>query len=100
AGLRLERDHRVRVQVVAQAMVAEVIRPRIARGPEHEIELRVVGARHPGRAAAVLGELPLPAVRTRLARVRHGPEAPCFLSGRDVERRDEPAYALVAASGA
>ena len=42
----------------------------------------------------------LPCFRAGLAGLGHGPEAPDFLAGRLIVRRDEAAHAFVAAGGA
>ena len=97
AGLRIERDDRVGVQVVAQPVVADEIRTGIADRPVDRIELRIVGAGQPRGAAGMIDAFPLPGVRTRLATFRHRPEAPHLFAGRLVERRQESAHAFVAA---
>ena len=54
AAGRIEREEAVRIQVVADALIAVVVRSGIARRPEQRIGVRIVGAREPGIAAAML----------------------------------------------
>ena len=100
AGLRFERQDRVGVEIVALAIVAVVIETGIAGRPVHEIELRIVRARHPGGAAAMLRLLALPGFGTgltrRSARSRSA-RLPCPVVG--VVRRDESAHTFVATGG-
>ena len=96
-ALRVERDDRVRVQIVARTIVADQIGRRIPRRPVQRVELRIVGAGQPRRGAGMRDALALPRLRRALARRRRGPEAPRFLPRLLVERRDEAAHAFVAA---
>ena len=93
----VEGQDRVRVQVVAEALAAVVVRARIAGRPVERVEIGVVGAREPGGRARVLDVLALPGLRSRLASLRHGPEAPHLLARRLIEGGQEAADAFVAA---
>ena len=75
AGLRLNGENRVGIEVIAQA-IEWVPRRRIAGPPEYEIELGVIGAGDPSRAAAVGSGLTGPGLRTRLSVRRYGVGAP------------------------
>jgi hypothetical protein len=59
AALWIERHDRIRVQVVTEPIVADQIRTRIAHGPVHEIELRIVRTGHPRGPARMLEAFPL-----------------------------------------
>src|SRR5262249_41032085 len=76
-----------------------VVETWIASGPIDEIELRIVSARHPRRAPSMLDLFSLPGFRTRLARVRNGPDAPDFLARLCIVCSNESANALIAACG-
>ena len=72
----------------------------IAGRPVDDVERRIVAAGEPGRRAAVLDVLALPGLRSRLARLRHGPEAPDLLAGLLIVRGDEAVGAVLAARDA
>src|SRR5262249_46819063 len=97
AGLALEREHGVRVEVVALAVVAVVLLARIPRRPVDEIEHRVIAAREPGGRAAVLDVLAAPGLGARLAAPGDAPEAPALASRLLVEGRDEAVRAVLPA---
>ena len=54
AGVRVERDDRIGVEVVAGPLRAVVVGADVADAPVGQVELRIVGARQPDRPAAVL----------------------------------------------
>ena len=93
----LQREDRVGVEIVALPLAAVVVGTRIARRPVERVELRIVRARQPRGAAAMFDVGARPCFRAGLARLRHRPEPPRFLSRFGVERGNEPADALVAA---
>ena len=80
AGLRLDRDDRRGVQVVAGANGAVVVGARIAGREVDEPELGIDGRRLPHRRAAVLPRRRCPAATSR-GRARPGPES-CRTSRR------------------
>ena len=100
AGVRIEREDRVRVEVVALALVAVVVGTRIAGRPVEQARFGIVGAGQPGGGAAVLDRLADPRLRAGLAGRGHGPEPPHALAGRGPVRVEESADALVAARDA
>ena len=101
AGVGIERHDRGGEQVVAFAIGAVVIRPRIAGAEEHQVLFGIVGARDPDRAAAARIRIGLgPGVAANLARAGHGVEAPDLLAGRGVEGLDEAANAELGAGDA
>ena len=53
AGVGIEREDAIGVEVVARTNGAVEIRGRIAGAPLQSVEPRVIGAGHPGGAAAV-----------------------------------------------
>ncbi len=98
AGLRIQREHGIGIQVVARPPAAVGIGIRIARGPEQRAGLGIVAARQPrGSTALVELGITFPCFRSRLSRRGHGPEAPCLPAGLDVIRRDKTANARIAA---
>ncbi len=58
AGLRIQRQNAIGIEVVALALVAIEIGTRIAHRPINRVELRIVSAGHPGRAAPCIHEFP------------------------------------------
>src|SRR5580765_1815520 len=69
AGLRTNGEHARRVKAVERFARTRIVRLGVANAPVHEIELRVVRARSPRRAAAVLPRVGIlrPRFGTRLA---------------------------------
>ena len=96
AGLGIEGENAIGVEVVALAIVAIEVRTGVASGPVHQVELGIVGASHPSSAGAVVGKFALPGFRARLARVGYGPETPEFLAGSLIVGGDKSANAFVA----
>ena len=101
AGLGPDRQHRRGVQVVAGPRLRRP-RRRIARSPVHEIELRIVGARDPGRAAADLPGVAVlrPGLVSLLAASRDRVAAPQALAGLGIDSVDEAAHAELGAGDA
>ena len=93
AGVRVECDHRVGVQVVAGALIGVPVRTRIADAPVGEIEFRVVRPGDPHRATAVFPGVAGPGIVPGLAGSWNRVEAPRFFSRFRVEGRDEAADA-------
>ena len=100
AGVGVERDDAVAVQVVAEPRAAVPVGRRIAGAEEHEVRLGVVGAGVPDAGAAGLPRLARPGLVARLAGTGNRVEAPDLLAGLRVERRDVAADRAVAAAGA
>ena len=67
SGFRIQRDDRIRIEVVAAAIVANQIGRRIAGRPVQRVELRIVGAGQPRGRARMLDALSLPGLGLRLA---------------------------------
>ncbi len=82
ARVGVDRDDRAGKEVVAGPVLVRDDRLRVAGGDEDEVQLRVVGDRLPGHAAAVGRHLCVrPGFRARLALLlRHGVEAPLHLA--------------------
>ena len=97
AGVGVERDHAIAIEVVAEADVAIGVRRRIADAPEGEVGVGVVSADVPDGRAAGLPRIARPGFMARLARPGDGVEAPGFLAGLRVECRDVAADGAVAA---
>ena len=102
AGIGIQGDGAVGPQVVARAIGVIPVRTGIGRAPDDDVEFGVIGARHPGGAAAGLpgAVVVLPGFVTRLARPRNGVGAPDFLAGVHVQRRDPAAHAKLGAGHA
>src|SRR5690242_5771828 len=88
-GIRIESQNRARIQVVAGAKIAIVIRPRIARSPEDRIRFRIIRTRIPRGSAAGLPRIARPCAEIRLARLRNGVEPPQTFSRRGIIRIEE-----------
>ena len=96
AGVRIEGDDGAGVKVVALAALSGEDGIRVAGAEVVEIEFRIVGARHPGHAAAVFhGVFVGPRFRALFADARGGVPVPLGFAGlgvagfevaRDVER--------------
>ena len=100
AGRRIERDHRTAEQVVALTHGAVVERTRIADRPIHQIEVGIVRAGQPGRAATQLPGIAGPGVVSEFAGTGNRREAPQARAGRRIVGVDEAADPELAAGDA
>src|SRR6185369_248348 len=93
--LRVERDDRIGIQVVARAHGAVEVGPRIARGKVEKAELGIDRRRLPNRSAAVLPDLAVlrPRLVAALARGWDRVERPDQLAGLRVECLHPSAHA-------
>src|SRR6185437_11025927 len=102
AGVGVERQRRIRVEVVAGAEGVVPIRARIADAPVDRVAAWLVGAGDPGRAAA--GDfrvvVALPGLDAGLALAGDGVGAPDLLLGVEVGCRDPAADAVFGAGDA
>ena len=98
AGRDVERDRRVRVEVVARSELRVVDRERVAGADDVEVRGRIVGAGLPDAAAARLPGvvIVLPRFAAGIAGLRHDVPPPQLVAGLDVERRHPAARAAVA----
>ena len=96
AGVRVDRDGRGGVEVVAGPLIAEP-RRAVAGAPEGDVGLGVVGAGHPDRGAAALPGVALPGVVAGLARTGDGVGLPHLLAAVGIVGGDEAADAELAA---
>src|SRR5258707_7008726 len=85
AGIGVESERRVRVEVVAGPVVGDP-RARIPRTPVSRVCCGVIDPGNPGRSAAPFVGLAFPGVATRLVWRRHGISFPDALSGERVKR--------------
>src|SRR5229473_2797814 len=85
AGIGVESERRVRVEVVAGPVVGDP-GARIPRTPVSRVCCGVIDPGNPGRSAAPFVGLPFPGVATRLVCRRHGISFPDALSGERVKR--------------
>src|ERR1700687_2420924 len=97
AGLGIQGEYAIGIEIIAGPRPAIEIRSWVAGSPVQRIEFGIVGAGHPGGAAAAQIGLPGPTGRAELAGAGYGPETPHLLTGLRIEGRDEPANAVVAA---
>src|SRR5690606_39858697 len=95
----IERDHRVRVQVVARASVAGP-RAGIAGAPVRDVELGIVRAREPRGRAASAPRVAGPRLVTGLAGPRNRVRLPRLFAGLGGVGHDEAADAALAAGHA
>ena len=98
AGAHVDRNHRVRVQVVARTELRVVDRVRVAGADDVEMRRRIERAGLPDAAAAGLpgAVVVLPGLAAGVARLRYGVEAPLLVTGLGVESGDPAARAAVA----
>src|SRR5688572_14366349 len=98
-GVRIERDHRVRVEVVSGPAVAVPVGAWIADTPVHQVQIGVVRAGDPDRTTASLPGLSRPRLAPRFARRRDRIEAPQLLPRLRIEGEDVSANPVLAAGG-
>ncbi len=104
AGRGVERDHAGRIEVGARPAVAVVLIDGVAERDEDQAVLVVDRQRLPrARALAVLPTVQSPRAEVRIARLRHGVEAPHFLAGQQIEAAEiagnAPPIVLARAAG-
>src|SRR5207245_1764470 len=97
AGIRIESDQAVRIEIVALAHIAVPVGSRIPRTPVDGVALRIVSARHPGGGGPGFPALAFPGFVPRLALGGDGVEAPQPLAGLGVIAIDKSASAKLAA---
>src|SRR6185503_20766490 len=97
AGIRIQREERIGVEIGARTALAIPVRVRIAGAPVEQVQRRVVGAGEPRRRAAALPDVALPGVAARFARRRNRVEAPQALAALRIVRIDEAAVRELAA---
>ena len=100
AGIGIEGDGGIRIQVIAGPDVAVPIGRWIAHAPDNQVLRRVVSARHPGGSATAFPGVAAPAFAARLAGFRNGPEAPAAFAGFQIVGIEETANAVFAARNA
>ena len=100
AGVGIERDHGIAVEIGALANVAVPVGTGIADAPVGQIQLRIVGAGNPDGSAAVLPGIARPCLMAGLARAGDRVEPPGFFAGRGIVGREKPANAELAAGHA
>ena len=100
AGVGVESEDAIGIEIVARAAAAVEIGPGVAGGPVDDIEGGIVRTGGPGGGTAHFGGEVTPGVRAGFAFAGDGPEAPGFFPGVGVERSDEAALAATAAGDA
>src|SRR6185295_12569798 len=102
AGFRPDCDHARRADAVQAATRPRVVRFGIAGAPIDEVELGIVGARAPGRRAAVFPGVAVgrPGVVSGLAGPRNGVTTPELLAGLGIPAVKEAARRRFAAGHA
>src|SRR2546426_10854897 len=96
----VDRDCRIRVQVVALAIVAVPVRRGIACAPDDQVELGIVGTGHPGWRATVLPFVGWPGLIPFFTRSWNGPEPPAPSPGFRVVGVEESANPVFTARDA
>src|SRR6267378_595890 len=101
AGIDIERDHGVGIEVVAGARLRIVLRHRVAGAPDGEPGGGIVGAGLPEAAAARLpgAGLVLPGLAARIAGLGDGVPSPQFVAGARIEPREPAAGRIAGAVG-
>ena len=102
AGIHVEGDCGIGVQVVAFPNIGVPVRRRVSNAPNQQIELRIKGTRHPGRSAALFPGIRMgagcwPCFMTFFSRARDGIEPPPPLTGLNVVGVQEAAHPVLAA---
>src|SRR5206468_11860342 len=97
AGIGIEGEQGIAVQVIARASGAAIRWRRISRGPVEQIGCGSVRARIPCRSATNFPRFSLPTIVPRFARTGNRVEAPLALAGRRIISVDESANAVFAA---
>src|SRR6202171_1323428 len=92
AGLRLEREHRAGVEIVAGAH-GRIERAGIADPPIDRVQFWIVGAGDPGRSATEFPGVALPGVAAGFIRGGNGVGTPQMLARRRIPAVDEAAGA-------
>ena len=93
AGIGIERDHGIGIEIVAGALRGIPVGAGIAGAPVDQVQIRIVGTCDPDRAAAVLPIVSAPAFVSGLAGSGNGIEPPGFLARFAVKSGDESADA-------
>ena len=99
AGGCIERNGRVRIEVVAGTPVAGP-RAAVADAPKADVQRGIVGAGNPDRPAAGLPRVGRPRLAARFARGGDRVTAPELAAAHGVQRRDEPPDAELATRSA
>ncbi len=100
AGVGVEREQGIGVEVVAGASFAAIRRRGISGGPENLIRGGIVGPRIPCRCATDLPRIAFPGVVAGLSGTGNGVETPFALAGIGVVGIDESADAILSAGNA
>src|SRR6185437_11052937 len=95
AGVGIESQRAVGIEVVAGTVGVVPVRSRVADTPDQGVGRGIIAAGHPGRAAAAGSSVlrVLPSVAAGLALARDGVGAPDLLLGIEIGRRDPAADA-------
>src|SRR6188474_1210316 len=94
AGVRVERDDRGGVEIVARAGIAIPVGTSVAHTPIGQVRFGIVRTRHPDRTAAGLPRVAAPCFAPRLSWSGDRVEPPHFLARLRIERRQEPPNAV------
>src|SRR3984885_13312466 len=97
AGVGVQRQQGIAVEVVACPPRAAIRRRRISRRPENLIRSRIIGSRVPGRGPPRFPGIALPTFMPGLAWPRNRIEAPFAFARRRVIRINKPAYSILPA---
>ena len=93
-GIGVKGHHAIAVKVVAAALVAVVVGPRITNTPVGEVVFGIVRASDPNRGAAMLPRISRPRLVSRFALAGNCVEPPRFVAGGGVVGGNETADAI------
>src|SRR5688572_7597380 len=96
AGVRVERDDRIGIEVVAGTLCGIPIRSGVADSPVRQVQVWVIGACDPDRRASVLPVVALPGFVAGLTGPGDCVETPYLTTSPRVECGDEASNAELA----
>ena len=97
AGVRIEREDAIGVEVVARTWTSIEVGRRITGAPEDGVQFRVKRTGHPSGAAAEFVAFTGPTGGAKFSRTRNRPEAPYFLTAVRIVGGYKAPYAVIAA---
>ena len=97
AGLNIQRDHGIRVEVVAFALISIVIRTGIPHLPIQQLQFRIVRTGEPGSSPGMRNAFSVPRFRSGFSCGGDGPETPGLLARPLIESGEKSPNAAIAA---
>src|ERR1051326_3933257 len=99
AGIGVECHDRARIEVVPWTWISIPVGAGVSRTPISQVEFRIVAAGGPNGTAAMSPGVSAPGLVAGLAGFGNHVEAPLFVAGFGIERRDVAANAIFTACG-